>query len=152
MLKFVLTLSLLVLSNSVISKTPVDFLTEVAYYEARGETFQGQLAVMQVVMNRVKSRRFPNTIEKVIHQRRNGVSQFSYWMPSDGTLKVTDTIAWGNCKSLAVRLLEGFIEVEGVGRSDHYYNPQLANPKWASKMKHKVTLGNHKFLEEGPRR
>lgn len=69
-------------------------LTEVIYYEARGDTKEGKLAVADVVLNRVKHPYFPNTICKVVYQK----NQFS-WTKSK--YKVKDLVSWEKAKEIA---------------------------------------------------
>lgn len=54
------------------------YMTEALLYEARGEPLDGLVAVAEVIINRVKSGEFPNTIKGVVTQRINGKCQFSY--------------------------------------------------------------------------
>lgn len=133
------------------SERDLEVLTEAVYYEARGEPTLGQLAVVQVIMNRVKSKRFPNSIPEVVYQPL----QFSYnnsRSSYEDVLPMTNRVAYNHAKSLSKRFLEGSIEVVPVGDSDHYFNGDLTSPKWAAKMSYKVTIGKHSFFKEGLRR
>ena len=54
------------------------------YHEAKNQSMLGQIAVGQVVMNRVEDRRFPNTVCEVVKQRKRGVCQFSWFCDGNG--------------------------------------------------------------------
>lgn len=64
--------------SSTIHETNIHYLAMVIYYEARGEPFQGQVAVAQVVLNRLFDGRFPNTIRGVVSQRNSNTCQFTW--------------------------------------------------------------------------
>ena len=128
------------------------YLAEAIYFEARGELTAGQLAVGQVIMNRVKSTRFPNTIEEVVHQRgwskKHGkfVCQFSYYC--DGK---TDTMyneeSQRKSYTIASLILTGDFIVDIVDLADHYVNRNLAKPKWLESMIYIGEVGYHSFYK-----
>lgn len=122
------------------------------YWEARGESTQGQLAVAFVTMNRVHSPRYPDTVCEVVWQPR----QFSW--THDGLYdEPTENAAWQKAVHLAefvyLRLsshraaYEAVQQTVGVGETTmHYYNPDLANPRWAKAMRTQRTIGRHRFM------
>nr|WP_273840608.1 LysM peptidoglycan-binding domain-containing protein [Halalkalibacter alkalisediminis] len=59
-----------------VNQAQLDWLAKIIFCEARGEPLERQIAVAAVIMNRVKSRLFPNTVEGVILERNNGHFQF----------------------------------------------------------------------------
>jgi len=117
-------------------------LTEVIYFEARGESELGQIAVGSAVINRRNCHLYPDTIEGVIHQ---GV-QFSYY--SDGKPEVyTDLVAHKTAKRIAKDLLSG--KIPPIFKATHFYNPATAKKgKWISKLKREAVIGDHVFLIE----
>lgn len=119
----------------------LEALTEAIYFEARGEPILGQIAVGMVIMNRVASDRYPDTVAGVVHQG----TQFSYY--SDGQLEIYDDVkAYLQAHDIAKKLLNGELTV--IIDAMHYYNPDLASPRWAKKMKIEAIIGNHVFLIE----
>ena len=110
-----------------------------SYFEARSEDFSSQVAVANVVLNRVASSKYPNTVEEVVKQYK----QFSwYW---DGKSdKPKDKEAWKIAVQAASVALNGY---NNVGDAMWYYNPQLANPYWADHKEVVVVLENHVFLK-----
>lgn len=124
------------------NKPDCEKLSEVIVWEARGEPVIGQYGVASVVLNRVKSNRFPNSIHEVVHQK----FQFSYIndmyrqaKPSSGD--------WINARVVAYNLLYGGVEV--VTDSTHYLNPSVLPklPRWAKVYEYQATLGNHDFYK-----
>lgn len=118
---------------------PEDFrlLTKIIYAEARGESFLGQVAVGAVVLNRVKSPLFPNTIEEVIKQRNNNVYQFS--PVADGTINLEpDETAF----KAAVETLKGTDPTNGA---TFFYNPVVASDWWIRTLPVITRIGNHDF-------
>lgn len=112
------------------------------FFEAKGESIPGKWAVGQVVLNRVKSKRWPNTVCGVIKQSK----QFSwYW---DGKSdKPTKGKAWEDSKKVAAILLrkqnDGIYDFsEGA---NHYYNPNKATPYWRNEGELTAVIGNHVF-------
>lgn len=115
-------------------------LAEVGYYEARGESDVGVIAVMYVVVNRTLHSRWPNTILQVVYQK----SQFSYTF--DGSLKKGMK---EEQKQRMMRLAWDVIHQNvknPVGKADHYHTTAV-KPGWASKLKYTGQIGNHLFYE-----
>ena len=115
------------------------------YYEARSENIFGQLAVAQVVMNRVESSRYPNDTCEVVTQRK----QFSYLNGTKVEHLVQDVSeyqAWRVAQSVANSFLKGHrISLDAT----HYHTVQI-DPSWANhpSMKYLKTIGNHRFYKE----
>jgi len=120
------------------------------YHEARGEPLAGQIAVTQVVFNRVESPHFPDTICDVVkqgHYNQQGnvirnKCQFSWWC--DGKSDVPkDTIRWEEALNLADTMLSSnhYDIVEGA----LYYHATHVKPYWADHFKKTVTIQNHIF-------
>lgn len=108
-------------------------LARVVYGEARGEPYVGQVAVAAVVMNRLKSPQFPDTIAGVIFQPRafTAVDDGQYWLEPDAT-------AYAAARD-AVR---GW---DPTGGALYYFNPKTATSKWIWSRKQITTIGNHTF-------
>ena len=115
-------------------------MAEAVVYEARSESLQGRYAVASVILNRVDSKRFPNTIEGVVTQ----ASQFSYL--KDMHRQATPTKKdWTEAYVIAYNTKNG--KVGRVTTADHYLNPKKLTriPNWARMFRQVGVIGNHHF-------
>lgn len=121
------------------------------YFEARSEPTGGQLAVAFVTMNRVQSRRYPNTTCGVVWQKR----QFS-WTHDGKSDRPREQNAWARAQMIARFILNKYMALPEkvrriMDRTDgalHYYAPKLANPYWAKAKSVTFAVGGHVFLAE----
>ncbi len=115
----------------------VFWLARIIHAESRGEALLGQIAVGNVVLNRVKSAYYPNTIYGVIFDRKYGV-QFSPIL--DGSIYNTP----GYTATLAAKIaLEGY---DVSGGAFFFLNVKLATSSWIPQTrKYAFTIGNHDF-------
>jgi len=112
------------------------------YHEARSEPLVGQVVVAQVILQRVKSDKYPNTVCGVVKQKH----QFSfYWDGKSDEPK--DKVAWKVAKEVVKEIQKGVWPYIVPGCL-WYYNPDIADPKWAKKMKHFALIGNHRFMQK----
>ena len=118
--------------NSV-SNNDLYLLAKCVYAEARGESYVGQVAVAAVILNRVESEKFPNTIAGVIYQP-NAFTAFS-----DGQINLEPNQTAYNAARDA---LNGWDPTYG---SLYYYNASTATSSWIYSRKTVVTIGNHVF-------
>ncbi len=120
-------------------------LATAIYFEARGESSRGQLAVAQVVMNRVRSTLYPDTICGVVFQgqlRRTGC-QFSF--TCDGRTDVPkDKNKWRMANELAKRVTDGESWLGDIGRATHYH-ANYVKPRWRREMNRIKQVGRHIF-------
>lgn len=115
------------------SSSDVALLARLIYAEARGETYKGQVAVGAVVLNRVKSSSFPNTIAGVIYQ------PYAFTCVQDGQINYSpNSTAYAAAKDA----MNGWDPSYG---SLYYYNPRIATSSWIFSRPTKVTIGNHVF-------
>ena len=123
--------------------TASDCLAQAVYYEAALEPEQGQRAVAQVVLNRVRHPAYPNTVCGVVYQGWNQpVCQFSF--TCDGALmRKPQTALWSRSRAIARDALAGR-EVAEVGTATHYHADYVV-PYWAFKMGKLATIGRHIF-------
>ena len=123
-------------------------LVEAIYFEARSESQTGQLAIANVILERVRQNIYPDTICKVVHQwdkypHRNGCS-FSYYC--DGKKEIMyEKDALVIAMNIATLVLEGAV-VEDVRGATHYHT-RYVEPYWASEMFYIGSIGNHMFYE-----
>ena len=119
-------------------------LTAAVYYEARSESFEGQRAVAQVVLNRVRHPAFPKSVCGVVYQgskRRTGC-QFSF--TCDGSLRAPrDPAAWARARRVAGAALAGSV-YGPVGHATHYH-ASYVQPWWAASLTRAVSVGSHIF-------
>ena len=105
--------------------------------EARGELYEGQVAVGAVILNRVKSSKFPNTIAGVIYQSG------AFTAVSDGQINVP--IASNSTVVKAAQdALNGW---DPTGGAIYYFNPNTATNKWIWSRPQIKTIGNHIFCK-----
>ena len=124
--------------------TELHCLAEALYFEARGEPIQGQRAVAEVIINRVKSNNYPDTICGVT--RQGGYSsnwcQFSYYC--DGlTEQIHEHHVYDRILKLSQTVMHGMLDNSTSGAT-HYHNLNV-NPKWASNLTVTARIGRHIF-------
>ncbi len=113
------------------------------YYEARGESYEGKLAVAQVVLNRIKSKLFPDTVCGVVYQKNKHVCQFS-WVCQPQMPPKNDT-AWKESVFVAKKALTNSVVYDKIKQTDAlFYHAKSVNPNW-SNLKRVDIVGNHIF-------
>lgn len=115
------------------SSSDIQLLARLIYGEARGESYTGQVAVAAVVLNRVKSSSFPNTISAVIYQ------PYAFTAVIDGQINYTPNQTAYNAAKDAIN---GW---DPTGGALYYYNPKIATSAWIYSRKIVATIGNHVF-------
>jgi spore germination cell wall hydrolase CwlJ-like protein len=129
-----------------------DCLVEAIYFEARGESFIGQLAVANVILERVRHPKFPNTICKVVHSGRyykgapvKHKCAFSYWCDGKPE-RMRDKSAMKDAISVAKLALDGVLVEEVLGAT--YYHATYTHPKWAYEFQMIARIGKHLFYDD----
>ena len=122
-------------SNSSYSSSDLYLLAKCIYAEARGEPYIGQVAIGAVVLNRVESSSFPNTIAGVIYQ------PYAFTAVSDGqiNLEPNDT-----AYKAARDALNGWDPTNGC---IYYYNPSTATSAWIWSRPIMLSIGRHNFAK-----
>jgi N-acetylmuramoyl-L-alanine amidase len=116
-----------------VNKGELDMLARIIYAEARGESYKGQVAVGAVVMNRMASSSFPNSIKGVIEQPR------AFTAVDDGQYKLTpDKTAY----QAAQEAVKGYDPTNGAL---YYFNPETATSDWIWSRKQTIKIGRHIF-------
>ena len=108
-------------------------LSKLVYAEARGETYKGQVAVAAVVLNRVSSASFPNTVSGVIYQSG------AFSCVSNGSINATPD---ASCIRAALDALNGW---DPTGGCLYYYNAKTAKDSWIFSRTVQTVIGNHSF-------
>lgn len=103
--------------------------------EARGESYEGQVAVAAVVINRVKDSRFPNSLEGVIYQKnafsvvKNGTI---YAEPTSSTYRAAQEALYGN---------------DPTNNAIYFWNPDISTCSWINTLNPHLRIGNHVFAK-----
>ena len=122
-------------SSSSSYNSNLNLLSRLIYGEARGEPYSGQVAVGAVVMNRVRSSSFPNTISGVIYQSG------AFDVVKDGQINLTPN---STAKKAAQDAINGWDPSYGA---IYYFNPSTATNKWIWSRPMTVTIGKHRFCK-----
>lgn len=127
-------------------------LTEVMYYEARGEGVQGQKAVAEVVLQRTKSRDYPQTVCGVVYEGAHaGRHDCQFSFACDGTLRrPRDRAAWARVRVLAEKIMTADVKLSGITHNATAYHTIDVAPAWAEGMIKTAEIGNHVFYKRDP--
>ena len=122
-------------SSTTNNSSNVALLAKAIYSEARGEPYTGQVAVGAVILNRVKSSKFPNTIAGVVYQ--NG----AFTAVDDGQINLTPN---STARKAAQDALNGWDPTYGA---IYYFNPNTATNSWIWSRPVTVVIGKHRFCK-----
>lgn len=120
-------------SSSGYTSSDVYLLAKVVYAEARGEPYTGQVAVAAVVLNRVKSSSFPNTISGVVYE------PWAFTCVNDGQINLTPD---STAQKAAQDAMNGWDPTNGCL---FYYNPAIATSAWMRNRTVLLNIGSHAF-------
>ncbi|UPJ60467.1 cell wall hydrolase [Bradyrhizobium sp. 192] len=120
-------------------------LAEAVYFESRGEAVRGQMAVAQVVMNRVFSGKYPETVCGAVYQNkhRHLACQFTFACDNNADV-IREPEMWERARKIAKAMLDGQIWLPEVGKSTHYH-AYWVHPSWVAEMKKMYKTGVHTF-------
>jgi spore germination cell wall hydrolase CwlJ-like protein len=120
-------------------------LAEAVYFESRGEKVRGQIAVAQVVMNRVFSGYYPNTVCGVVYQNKHRHLACQFTFACDNVRDVIEEPdMWDRAKRIAKAMLDGQLWLPEVAKSTHYH-AYWVRPSWVHEMKKTYKYGVHTF-------
>lgn len=123
-----------------ISAFEKDLLSRLVNAEAKGEPYAGKVAVATVVLNRVASSDFPNTIYDVIHERSAG-GYYAFTPVQNGEIKKP-------ADQDAIQAVEEALAFRGQGnKSLYFYNPMTAKSEWILSREVTLSIGNHVFAK-----
>ena len=122
-------------NTSTVSNSDLNLLAHLVYAESRGEPYSGQVAVAAVVLNRVKSTSFPNTVAGVIYEKG------AFSVVADGQINLQPN---QTAISAARDALNGWDPTYGA---IYYFNPNTATNGWIWSRPVTVVIGNHRFCK-----
>jgi hypothetical protein len=126
-------------------------LAEALYFEARGEGVDGQKAVAGVILQRVRSRDYPNTVCGVVYQgteRGDKRCQFSFAC-DDVADTPRESKAWARSADLAARIMAGTVSLGETDQAIAFHSVNV-EPIWAATMQRTRVVGNHVFYRRAP--
>jgi len=119
-------------------------LTEALYFEARGESLKGQLAVAEVILNRVDTRRYPDTICGVITQGASRLHRCQFSFKCDGRPEdFHEQKAYERVGKIARMMLDGRERMLTDGAT--HYHTTAVSPSWSKKLDKTALIGDHIF-------
>ncbi len=118
------------------------------YFEARGESVQGQYAVADVTLNRVEAAQFPDSICDVVYQRR----QFSWThqIRNPKNPSIAEREAWHDAQLYAVEIAVWEIQ-RGVTDGATYFHASYVRPRWRLSFEKTTRIGTHLFYRDPTR-
>lgn len=128
----------------------LDCLTEAIYYEAASESDDGQRAVAQVVLNRVRHPAYPASVCGVVYQGSERATGCQFTFTCDGSLmRVPSLTGWRRARRIAADALNGRVFAP-VGLATHYHTRQVV-PYWSATLLKSAVIGAHIFYRLGGR-
>ena len=125
-------------------------LAQAVYFEARSEPEEGQAAVAQVILNRVKSGLYPTSVCGVVFQNRHRFKACQFTFTCEGkSLRITDPESWQSASRVAKEVMEGKTYLAEVGAATHYH-ANYVRPSWARRLKKMDVIGRHIFYKLRP--
>lgn len=120
-------------------------LTEAIYFEARGETLDGQIAVAEVILNRADSPLYPGSVCGVVKQRGGGGCQFSFVCDGHAD-RMRERTASDLAGRIARAMLDGAPRVLTDGAT--HFHTRHVRPGWSKRFAHTATIGAHHFYRQ----
>jgi hypothetical protein len=122
-------------------------LATAIYFEARGESYRGQVAVAQVVMNRVEHSLYPNSICGVVYQNQSWRNRCQFSFACDGRPeRITERGPWATAQEIADKVTRDQLYLSEVASATHYH-ANYVYPHWAPRMTRMTRVGLHIFYK-----
>ncbi|MBS7529452.1 spore cortex-lytic enzyme [Hazenella sp. IB182353] len=122
-------------SSAGMSQADIQLLAQAVYAEGRGEPYVGQVAIAAVILNRLESQQFPNTISGIIYQ------PLAFEAVADGQINLPPN---DTARKAVMDALNGWDPAEGAV---YYFNPDRATSKWIWSRPQIKTIGKHIFMK-----
>ena len=133
-------------ANPADAERALQCLTAAIYYEARSEPIEGQEAVAQVVLNRVRNPAFPNSVCGTVFEGSSRETGCQFTFTCDGSITpYHQPAAWERARRIAAAALAGFV-YEPVGAAT-YYHTTAVHPWWDAKVQQVAHIGAHVFFQ-----
>jgi len=117
------------------------------YFESRNQPIKGKRAVGEVVINRVASKKFPNTICTVVTQRKTNICQFTWYCKENVYKIITDFSSYEEALEIAYVLYHG--STKNITQGALWYHADYIKPPgWTKSMRVTAHIGNHIFYVE----
>lgn len=123
------------------SNSDLECLSEALYFEARGESTQGQKAVAEVILNRLDHPKFPKTVCGVVNQK----GQFTY----NKNARIREHGAYARVKTIAKAALQG--APRNLTNGATFYHASSVRPNWSRKFERTTRIGSHAFYRSDRR-
>ena len=131
----------MILPDAILTPAEKDLLARLVRAEAIGEPYAGKVAVAVVVLNRMKSNLFPNTLNGVIYEKSNGY--YAFTPVQNGEINK-------GADAESKKAVNEAIALSGSGSGNgslYFYNPKTAKSNWITSREVTVTIGNHRFAK-----
>nr|WP_306984148.1 cell wall hydrolase [Alkalicoccobacillus murimartini] len=123
-----------------VSQDEKALLARLIHAEAKGESYAGKVAVGTVVLNRVDSSEYPDSVNDVIYER-SASGHYAFSPVLDGSIS-------NKADSESVRAAEEALQFRGQGQNSlYFYNPDTATSTWVSTREQTIVIGNHVFAK-----
>jgi hypothetical protein len=124
-------------------------LSEVLYYEARGEGTAGQMAVAEVIFHRLRHGQYGHSICAVVYEGAGThTCQFSFACHGEAAQRKSPG-AWRSAEMLAAKILTGETQLRDTTGDATHFHAVSVQPDWADDMIRTVQIGNHVFYKRG---
>ncbi len=132
-------------------RNEINCLSQAIYYEARSEPLKGQLAVAQVVLNRVKHRAYPSNICDVVFEGSTRITGCQFTFTCDGSMTRNPRgNSWKRSRQAAIHAVLGMSDVT-IHRATHYHTVAIS-PYWSKTLLRTANIGTHVFYRFPSRR
>ncbi|WP_026689579.1 cell wall hydrolase [Alteribacter aurantiacus] len=125
--------------DAVVSEGEIDILSRLVHAEAEGESYEGKVAVAAVVLNRVESSDFPDTIEGVIYETHNSGNTFAFEPVQNGQI---NQLADQEAIDATREAVNGNDPSNGAL---FFFNPETSTSEWVNRLTIDSQIGNHVF-------
>ena len=129
------------------SAAEINCLATAIYFESRGEAYRGQVAVAQVVMNRLRHPLYPKSICGVVYQNANMHNACQFSFACDGIPEtIYDKKSWVQALDIAKQVSAGTLYLPEVANATHYHATYVY-PDWAPHLRRVTKIGMHIFYK-----
>jgi spore germination cell wall hydrolase CwlJ-like protein len=122
-------------------------IAQAVYFEARGEPLVGQVAIAEVILNRIVDARYPDTACEVVYQNQHRRHKCQFSFACDGQSdRPRNTQSWEKALKIVALVMEG--ERSGIAKRATHYHASYVNPRWSAHLSKLGQVGSHIFYRE----